>query len=134
MGAQVSEDRAEEVGEAPDVAGVSAVLHSEAAAGRASWRGLGVALPVRSKRIVAPALLGVGENLVRLADFLEALGRVLGLCDVRVVLSCVPPIRGLDRLVVRVPVDSENPVVVLEIDCHRYILHGSIADNLSLAR
>src|SRR6185503_14486997 len=105
VGAKVSEDRAEELGEVAEVAGVSAVLHSEAASGRACWWGLGVSLPVRSERIVAAALLGVGENLVGLADLLEAVGRVLGLRDVRVVLPREPAIGGLDRLVVRFPVD-----------------------------
>src|SRR4030095_12954453 len=119
-----SEDRAEELGEVAEVARVSAVLHSEAASGRACRWGLGVSLPVRSERIVAAALLGVGKNLVGLADLLEAVGRVLGLRDVRVILPREPAIGGLDRLVVRFPVDPENLVVVLEIDCHCVALHG----------
>src|SRR5262249_23105407 len=73
VGSEVSEDRTEELGEVPEVSRVSSVLHSEAASGRGSRRGLGVALPVGSERIVPAALLRVGENLVRLADLLEAL-------------------------------------------------------------
>src|SRR4029450_5682904 len=45
---QVSEDRAEDLGEVPEVSRVFSVLHSEAASGRGSRRGLGVALPVGS--------------------------------------------------------------------------------------
>jgi hypothetical protein len=35
-----------------------------------------------------------------------------------VMLSRESSIRGLDRLVVGLPVDSENPIVVFEIDSH----------------
>ena len=131
---RVAEDGAKELGKVPEVSEViAAILHSEPAP-RTTGRSLGVSLPVWSERVVAATLLRVGQDFVRFADLLEALGGVLGLCDVGVMFSRESSIRELDRLVVGLPVDSENPVVVLEIYCHRRSLHGSIADNLSLAR
>src|SRR3989449_3024407 len=58
---QVTEDGAEEVGEVADVAAL--VLHAETTA-RLIGGLLGVALPVGAERVVATALLRVGEHLV----------------------------------------------------------------------
>src|SRR2546422_3173427 len=110
---EIPENRPEEVGEVAEGAPVTAVLHTEAA-GAGTGRALGVAVPVGSQAVVPPALLGVGENLVRLVDLLEALAAVLALGHVGVVFPGESPVGGLDRLVVRVPVDAENLVVVLE--------------------
>ena len=79
-------------------------------------------MPVRSERVVAAALFWVGEHFVRFVDFLEAVGGVLALGDVGMVFPREAPVGGLDRLVVRLPVDAENPVVVLEIDGHGLFL------------
>ena len=102
---RVAEDGAEELREIPGVAEVAPVLDSEPSAG-GPGRSLGVALPVRSKRVVAVALLGIGEDLVGFADLLEAFGRVLALGDVGMVFPREPSIGGLDRLVVGLPIDS----------------------------
>src|SRR5262249_40392259 len=112
---QVPEDRAEEVREVARVTAL--VLHAEPSA-RLTGGLLGVALPVGAERVVAAAFLRVGEHLVRLVDLLEAVGRVLGLGDVGVVLAGQPAEGGLDGLVVGLPVDAENPIVVLEFDGH----------------
>src|SRR2546426_547636 len=81
---EIPENRPEEVGEVAEVARVTAVLHTEAA-GAGTGRALGVAVPVGSQAVVPPALLVVGENLVRLVDLLEALAAVLALGHVGVV-------------------------------------------------
>src|SRR5438552_8969697 len=116
--AHVTEDGPEEVREV-GATGLTAIVDSKATA-RAPGR-RGVALPVWSERVVTLSLLRVRENLVRLADFLEALARVLALRDVRVVLPRQPSVGGLDCLVVRLSVDAQNSVVVLEVDCHATI-------------
>src|SRR5262245_9252007 len=113
---QVPEDGAEEVRE---VTGIPAlVLNAEPSARLLTGSLLGVSLPVGTERVVAPAFLRVGEHLVRLVDLLEALGRVLGLGDVGVVLAGQPAEGGLDGLVVGLPVDPKDPIVVLEFDGH----------------
>src|SRR5712692_1263829 len=119
--AEVAEHGAEELREVSQVAGIALVLDPEPAA--ISCRTLlDVALPVGAERVVAAALLAIRENLVGLADLLEPLAGVLGLGDIRVVLARQLPVGGLDRLVVRVPVDTQNPVIVLEFDAHRRLI------------
>src|SRR5262245_23529900 len=118
-GTEIAEDRAEEVGEVAAVAAL--ILNAEASArltGALPGGLLGVALPVGAERVVATALLRIGEHLVRLVDLLEAVGRVLRLGDVGMVLSGQPAEGGLDRLVVGLPIDAEDLVVVLELDGH----------------
>src|SRR2546422_30918 len=108
---EVAEDRAEEVGE---VSGVP-VLDRETA--RLLTRGLlRIALPVGTEGVVATALLGVGQDLVRLVDLLEAC--VLTFVDVGMVLTGELPVRGLDGLVVRLSVDAQDLIVILEFDGH----------------
>src|SRR5256885_16928166 len=80
--AKIPEDRAEEVGEIAAIAALG--LDAEPAAWLTGSL-LGVALPVGAERVVAAAVLRVGEHLVRLLELLGALRRVLGLADVRVV-------------------------------------------------
>src|SRR5438552_5519 len=113
--AKIPEDRAEEVGEIAAIAAL--VLDAEPAAWLTGSL-LGVALPVGAERVVAAALLRIGEHLVRLVDLLEAVGRVLALGDVGMVLAGQPAEGGLDRLVVGLPIDAEDLVVVLELDGH----------------
>src|SRR5205085_11709550 len=112
----VSEDRPEEVRE---VAAVAEMLDAESpgpwTAGR---RALGVPLPVGTERVVAPALLGIREHVVRFGDLPELVAVVLALGDVRMVLAREPPIGGLDGLVVGLPIDAENLVIVLVFDGH----------------
>src|SRR5262249_16356177 len=131
--AHVAEDRAEEIGE---VAGASevTVLDPEPGAAGSTGRGLRVALPVRTERVVAAALLGIRNNLVGLVDLLEGIGGGPDLCGVGVGVPGQPSVGGLDRLVVGLPVDAENHIVVLEVDGHVAYLPGSIADDLSLER
>src|SRR5207245_8432427 len=113
--AKIPEDRAEEVGE---IAAIAALVLDAEPAARLTGSLLGVALPVGAERVVAAALLRIGEYLVRLVDLLEAIGRVLALGDVGMVLAGQPAEGGLDRLVVGLPVDAEDLVVVLEFDGH----------------
>src|SRR5213594_3380590 len=113
--AKIPEDRAEEVGEVAPIAAL--VLDAEPTA-RLTGSLLGVALPVGAERVVAAALLRIGEHLVRLVDLLEAIGRVLALGDVGMVLAGQLAEGGLDRLVVGLPIDAEDLVVVLEFDGH----------------
>src|SRR5437660_224520 len=82
--AKIPEDRAEEVGE---IAAIAALVLDAEPAARLTGSLLGVALPVGAERVVAAALLRIGEYLVRLVDLLEAVGRVLALGDVGVVLA-----------------------------------------------
>src|SRR5262249_24382835 len=103
-------------------------------AARSPGRRLRIALPGRSERVVALPLLRVGEHLVGFVDLLEAFGGVLALRDVRMVLPSEAPISGLNGLVVRLSVDAENPVVVLEVYRHWDDLNESIADRFSDAR
>src|SRR3990170_9167222 len=109
--AEVTEDRAEEVGESPEVGAAASEVDPEPLEGPRP--GLGVALPVGAETVVALALLGVGEDLVGLVDLLEAVGRPLGPGNVGVMLPGQPPIGLLDRPVVGVPGYSEDLVVVL---------------------
>src|SRR5438034_912099 len=113
--AKIPEDRAEEVGE---IAAIAALVLDAEPAARLTGSLLGVALPVGAERVVAAALLRIGEHLVRLVDLLEAVGRVLALGDVGMVLAGQPAEGGLDRLVVGLPIDAEDLVVVLELDGH----------------
>src|SRR5262249_34539634 len=83
----IPEDRAGEGGANAAVAAL--VLDAEPAV-RLPRRLLGVALPVGAERVVAAALLRIGEHLVRLVDLLEAVGRVLALGDVGMVLAGQP--------------------------------------------
>src|SRR5262249_19088921 len=88
--AEVAEDRPEEVREPAEVLGVAVLdveASREAGSGLASARLLGVALPVRAETVIAPALFGVGQNLVRLVDFLELVGRSGTFRDIRMVLA-----------------------------------------------
>src|SRR5262245_47579247 len=127
-GAQIPEDRAEEVREVFGVA--AAVLDTEAASRRTARRRLREALPVGTERVVSPPLLGVGEDLVGLVDLLEAVRRVLALGDVRMVLARELAVGGLQRLVVGLPVDAEDLVVVLVLDSHP---KRSVADGFGVA-
>ena len=118
--AQIAEDRPEEVREAAEVLGV-AVLDAKAA--RKPRTGLtrpllGVALPVGSEAVVAATLLRVGQDLVGLVDFLELVRRPGALGDVGVVLAGELPVGRLDRLLVGVPIDAQDAVIVLEFDGH----------------
>ena len=79
--------------------------------GARSGAGVRVALPVRPERVVALALLGVGQDGVGLVDLLEALRGAL--VDVRVVLAGELPVGRLDGLVVGGLRHAENLVVVL---------------------
>ena len=119
-GAEIAEDRPEEVGEASGFLRI-AVLDVEAA-GRSRARltrgPLSVALPVRAEAVVPPALVRVRQHLVGLVDFLELLGRARDLGHVRMVLARELPVRRLDRLVVSAPVDTEDAVIVLEFHSH----------------
>src|SRR5439155_267870 len=81
-------------------------------------RRLGVALPIGPEGIIAPALVGIGQHLVGLGDLPELLGVFFALGDVRVMLAREPSIGRLDALVVGLPVDAEDLVVVLELDGH----------------
>ena len=72
-----------------------------------------VPLPVGTERVVAPALLGIREDLVRLVDLLEAVRRSRALVQVRMVFSRKPAVGLLDRLLVGVLVDAEDFVIVL---------------------
>src|SRR5207237_10058194 len=114
--AEIAEDRPEELGEVAALAVFD--LKSAGACGRAL---LSVALPVGTERVVASALVGIGQDFVRLGDLLEA--SVLAFVDVGMVLAGELPIRGLDGLVVRAPVDTQDPIIVLEFDGHPKILH-----------
>jgi hypothetical protein len=61
-------------------------------------------LPLVAVLIVLAPLLGVGENFVRLVDFLEAgFGRLVTRIDVRVVLTGQPAVRLFDVFVSSVP-------------------------------
>src|SRR5256885_1855083 len=91
---------------------------------------LGVPLPVGTERVVAPALLGIGEDLVGFVDLLET--GVLPLVDVGVVLARELPVRGLDGLLVRAPVDAQNSIVVLVLNGHRLNPTRSVAGQLSV--
>jgi hypothetical protein len=63
-------------------------------------------------QVVDPALLGVGEDLVRRRDLLEPLlGTRVGV-DVRVVLARKSPIGLLERIGVGVAIDAEDGVGV----------------------
>ncbi len=93
------EERSEEVAEAGQVVGIAAVLEvgtgtrgraPEAGerAARPLATGLLVRLPVAAQLVVQLALVGVGQDLVRLADLLELLlGRGIAAVDVGVVLA-----------------------------------------------
>ena len=112
-GRATREERAEEVAEAGEVLGVAVELEADAAgraaagAGEARERvapppGSGtsalVGLPVRAELVVRLALLGVREDLVGLADLLEALlGAGVALVDVGMVLAGEPA-KGLPDL------------------------------------
>src|SRR5882762_2488769 len=113
--AQIAEDRPEELREVAALAVFD--LKSTGARGRAL---LSVALPVGTERVVASAFLGIGQDFVRLGDLLEA--SVLAFVDVGMVLAGELAVRGLDGLVVRTPVDAQNPIVVLEFDRQPQIL------------
>src|SRR5690606_4902370 len=65
--------------------------------------------------IVAAALLGVLQDLVRLVHLLEALLGVLRLVAVRVVLLRERPVGLLDLVLARVARDTEGLVVVPEL-------------------
>src|SRR5438552_778191 len=124
-GAEITEDRAEEFRK---VSGV-AVLHREAT-GLLTRGLLRVALPVGTEGVVSPSLLGIRQNLVRFVDLFEA--RVLTFVDVRVVLPGELPVGGLDRLVVGLPIDAQDPIVILEFDGHQLNPTRSVAGQLSL--
>src|SRR5438105_1368704 len=124
-GAEITEDRAEEFRK---VSGV-AVLHREAT-GLLTRGLLRVALPVGTEGVVSPSLLGIRQNLVRFVDLFEA--RVLTFVDVRVVLPGELPVGGLDRLVVGLPIDAQDPIVILEFDGHQLNPTRSLAGQLSL--
>src|SRR5262249_19033643 len=106
---EITEDGAEEIREVRLRTG----LYPEAAALLPTRLGvcLSVALPVGTKAVVAASFLGIGQDLVGLGDFLEAIG-ILAFCDVGVMLPGQPPVRGLDGLRVGLPVDAEDRVVV----------------------
>src|SRR5436309_559935 len=114
---RVRGDRHGEIEVAAAAAIVALVLDAEPAAWLTGSL-LGVALPVGAERVVAAALLRIGEHLVCFVDLLEAVGRVLALGDVGMVLAGQPAEGGLDRLVVGLPIDAEDLVVVLELDGH----------------
>jgi hypothetical protein len=77
-----------------------------------------VALPVGAKRVIAPALLGVGEHVVGLVDLLELGRRALG--DVGVILPGKLPEGRLDGLVVGGSLHAEDLVVVLVFHVFRH--------------
>src|SRR5262249_27781701 len=119
--AEVAEDRAKELGEVAGPSGVSAEVAREVARAPRPARlsaALRVALPVRTQAVVAAALLGVREDLVGLADLLELVLVFLALGDVGMVLPGELPEGRLDGLLVGLPVDSQNLVVVLELNGH----------------
>src|SRR5690606_12629214 len=70
-------------------------------------------LPIRAERVVRGPLLGVAQDLVGLADLLEALLGVRLLADVRVILARKAAVGALDLVLRRVPGDAHDLVVVL---------------------
>src|SRR3989449_320716 len=75
-------------------------------------------LPFGTDRVVALALLGIGEDLVRLVDLLEALLGARVLVDVRVVLARELPVGLLDVVGRGVLRNAKGLVVVLVLDRH----------------
>src|ERR1700682_4084695 len=70
-------------------------------------------LPVSAHLVVLRSLLGIAQHLVGFVDYLEPIGGLWVLVDVRVVLAGQAPIGGLDLLLGRGPGDAEGLVVVL---------------------
>ena len=68
--------------------------------------------PVGAEAVVALALLGIGQHLVRLAKLLESILRVAVGVDVRVVRASQLAVRAADRVLIRVTRDAEHLVVV----------------------
>ena len=73
--------------------------------------------PIRAKAIVFRAIFGIRQDLVGLGDLLETgLGRFVSWIQVRVVLACKLPEGLADVLVVGIPLDAENVVIVASSD------------------
>src|SRR6266540_7048012 len=118
-GARIAEDCAEEVREGAGVAESGARLARVHPL--EPTRALPAVLetrPLRTDRVVALALLGIGEDLVGLVDLLEALLSFGTLVDVRVMLPREAAVCLLDLLGARVLRDAEGLVVVLVFDRH----------------
>ena len=77
--------------------------------------------PVRAELVVLPSLLGIAKNLVGLPDLLEPflrLALVLVLVPIRMPLPGNTSVRVLDLLLRRVPLHTENLVVILVLNSH----------------
>jgi len=119
-----AEERPKEVGEAANIPPPETTdIHPRT--GRptsAPLRGALVRLPVRAQFVVAAALLGIGQDLVRLTDLLEAsFGLGVTLVYIRVELSGEAPVGSLD-LLRRGPFrDAQDGVIVFVVDGARLL-------------
>src|SRR5690242_6233327 len=89
----------------------------------ARWRPEFRALfPVRAEFIILLSFPRITEDFIRLVDLLELfLGGLFVFGDVGVVLSGEFAERLANVLVTRCPFNSQNPVIVPELDCHKFV-------------
>ena len=119
-GAGPAENRLEEIAELPCVVAAEAALVKPACrlpARRGAKAAVGLLRTQPAQLVVPGALFRVLEDLVGLAELLEAVLGIALLADVGMVFPRQLAVTGLDLLLVGRVGHAEDPVVVLEVHC-----------------